>query len=729
MVSARIKKFVGFITLMAFLGSPLMVFVAESRFGDEIRSSEIKSEINTSSDDVPDVDLSELPEIDYDEIINPWYDSKVEMLIVTPNQTFADAITPLMEWKNQKGVKTEIVSDYTSFPGTDKAEKIRNLLKYYYENEDLQWVLLAGDAEESLIPIRYVYNPDVTLVDPPENEYSWGNVYKPTDFYYADLTGSWDDNENGEWGESSIYTKRDDEIDWTPEVYVGRFPADNAVELEQMVNKTLKYEINPYIGDWMNRMLLAGGISTTDPAEDEARLTQYIWQHYTILESNFNHLIRYTSAFTPDVPSLPNNQSGLTEPKFISAFNEGYSTVIFAGHGTPEKFNDAYISDPNVYLKGDAAASSNDYMPSLVYADACSTNAYDKTDDNIGETLIKRPNSGAIGYIGGLRVTWYFEDDNNLEMLNRGNAKLFWEQFFKEKKFQQGKSLFDSKVEYMESDYFTEGGASMDYEWERKNVLTYCLLGDPEIDIYTDRPTAAKNPITSDIYEAQLVSWRIYDANESPVPYARVNLKTVDGKYRTEYADKNGYVEFRLPPGAGEVFNITVTGHNLRLTNFNFTTIADETKPEANGLSWEPENPTVSENLRFSVNAYDSDSGIEHVFVLISNNDFESYNYEEMDIEEDSSDDKYNCSINKLKPDKYSVLIVARDYANNVEMYYDKDFEIEVPTPPMSYILFVIMLLVVGLTATSVVVAYKGRSKYLRTLERVSEKESLITQN
>jgi len=33
------------------------------------------------------------------------------------------------------------------------------------------------------------------------------------------------------------------------------------------------------------------------------------------------------------------------------------------------------------------------------------------------------------------------------------DAKLFWEEFFLNKKFQQGRALFDSKVAYINSDY------------------------------------------------------------------------------------------------------------------------------------------------------------------------------------------------------------------------------------------------------------------------------------
>jgi hypothetical protein len=200
------------------------------------------------------IDLSKLPEID----TNSWYNPKVEMLIITPDdEDFINAVSPLVQWKNNKGLKTIILSNFSEYSGRDDAERIRNMIKSYYERENIKWILLTGDAQENLIPIRNVYNPDVVIVGGDESEYlSWDDYYKPTDYYYADLNGSWDEDNDNIFGESAEYNKNGiDEIEWTPEVYVGRLPAGSATELEIMVNKSLKYETAPNIGNWMNRML------------------------------------------------------------------------------------------------------------------------------------------------------------------------------------------------------------------------------------------------------------------------------------------------------------------------------------------------------------------------------------------------------------------------------------------------------------------------------------------
>ncbi|MFO8019068.1 MAG: C25 family cysteine peptidase, partial [Promethearchaeia archaeon] len=119
----------------------------------------MQSDLSPSNEDfLEDLDLSGLPPINYTTLNEEWYEPKINMLIITPNQTFSDAVEPLKEWKNEKGVKTKILDndDFSKYSGEDKAEKIRNMIKDYYETEDIEWVLLAGDAEDSLIPIRYV---------------------------------------------------------------------------------------------------------------------------------------------------------------------------------------------------------------------------------------------------------------------------------------------------------------------------------------------------------------------------------------------------------------------------------------------------------------------------------------------------------------------------------------------------------------------------------------------
>ena len=668
---------------------------------------------------IPEIELSQLPDIDYSDLNAAWYDQRIEMLIIVNDSSFVDAVTPLMDWKNEKGVKTIILSNYSEYEGRDKAEKIRNMIKDFYEKDNIKWVLLAGDAENDLIPIREVYNPDVIVVGGESEWPSFDDYYKPTDFYYADLTGSRDDNNNSIWGESAEYNGEIDEISWVPEVYVGRLPASNPSELSAMINKTLKYETDPYIGNWMNKMLLAGGVSSgfysgdPDDDEDEARLTEHIWENFVIDEINFTHLTKTTSSFTPSIPASPNSLGSLNSTSFRAEFNSGYSTVIIAAHGAPTTISD----DTGDYYKNtDALSSSNIDMPSLFYADACTTSSYDKGDNNIGESLITRAESGAIGYIGGLRVTWYWDDDEELEKLNRANAKLFWREFFAEKKFQQGMALYDSKVEYMNSDYFTRGETSMELEYQRKNILTYNLLGDPELDVYTKVPTEVPNYFSGNIYEGQFLSFQVKDILERTVPRARIHLRTSSGKYRTIYADAEGFVEFRFPCEAYENYSAIITGHNIVPSYFNFTTLPDTDMPELRTVNHFPLNPTAIDNIAFSFNASDGHSGIESVFLVLSKNNFSDFSLTRLQNGFNENKQEFYVTLNKLEPGEYSYLVITRDYTNKTSIFYEDNLKFSIPKLITDFVLVVVSIMIIGLVGISVVAVIIGMKRHKRNV-------------
>lgn len=677
----------------------LNFFLIFSLLSTSISPSQLK--FSLFADDELNLDLSLLPRANLTQNLEEWYNPKIEMLIITspdkPN--FSEILKPLSDWKNQKGIKTLILSNYSKYPGIDDAEKIRNMIKEYYESENIQWVLLAGDTD--VLPIRYVYNDDTLKITPPQHEVVGNDTYKPTDFYYADLDGNWDDDGDGKWGESSINNQQGiDEIEWTPEVYVGRLPASNDEDLEIMVNKTLKYETDPKIGDWMNSFLLAGVISDypyqteSGIGEDEARLTDYILSNYVPNTMDYVHLIETTSTYDPPNPPFSN----ISNQIFNNNFNDGHSIGMFAGHAAPDIF--ASRSKQTIYTNTNARNSANNNMPTLFYADACTTASFDVGDYSIGEELIKRENAGAIGYVGSLRINYYHEEDTNLEMLNRGNCKLFWREFFFNKNYQPGKTLYDSKVAYLKSDWFKYSNINMTIEWERKNVLTYSLLGDPEVDIYTNIPKSPKNPFTGDIYEGQSFLIYITDINDNVLSNSRINLVSVDGKYRTFYADENGLVSFSLPLGV-DTYNFTITGHNIKPINGSFTTLADTIPPEvSSGPVMVPPIPTVSDNICFTINMTDEGSGLENTFLLISSDNFSSFNFTLFE-KESNTDNLLSCTLNKLDIMAYQYAIVGFDYANNSIILYDiNDFYFEINPPVLSYILISInigLIVILGL--------------------------------
>jgi hypothetical protein len=262
---------------------------------------------------------------------------------------------------------------------------------------------------------------------------------------------------------------------------------------------------------------------------------------------------------------------------------------------------------------------------------------------------------------------------------------------------------------------------STNYHFERKQLLTYCLLGDPELDIYTNRPKLALNPFTKNIYEGQLVTTTIRDVSGKVIPYARIHLKTSNGKYYTTYADINGLASFRLPAQENEVYNVTITGHNLIPSYFNFTALPDNTKPQISGTQIIPKNPSTSDSIIFNIETYDNQSGIESTYLLLSKSNFSTYTYYGLSNEFEENGSSFTLNIDRLEPDEYSYLIVARDYANNTNVFYKSNFTISIPMPIIDYVFIVSIIMIIGVVGISVFFLYKSFHKYSGILKDIAE--------
>lgn len=183
---------------------------------------------------------------------------------VITSKKLAHAFDKIIGLKKQKGLDAGVVciEDIKSDPAFLKGDTISNLnddagkLRAYLmacrqsRDGDL-FVLLAGDS----IPIRYAYEdswytrdykiqycPDTTVL----SELHPSAFALPTDWYYTDLNGNWNKNQDDNIGDSSdLYY-----IDFNPDIYVGRICCKNIKEVENYTYKLLKYEMNPGDGDY-----------------------------------------------------------------------------------------------------------------------------------------------------------------------------------------------------------------------------------------------------------------------------------------------------------------------------------------------------------------------------------------------------------------------------------------------------------------------------------------------
>jgi hypothetical protein len=139
-----------------------------------------------------------------------------------------------LKTQNMPAKIVTVAEIYQNYTGKDKADQVRNFIKYAFANWRTRYVLLAGDGDKGseLVPVRrfktdlyYVYMDNSSLTV---------HEMMAADYYYCALDGDFDGNKNGVYGEPA------DNIDLEPEVAVGRAPVDNKTQVNNFVKKTVQ---------------------------------------------------------------------------------------------------------------------------------------------------------------------------------------------------------------------------------------------------------------------------------------------------------------------------------------------------------------------------------------------------------------------------------------------------------------------------------------------------------
>ena len=277
--------------------------------------------------------------------INDYYD----LIIITPS-IFARHLTKLENHKNKFGVKTKIITldeVYSTmyWQGRDKPEKIKYFIKSAIEEWKIKYVLLVGGRKNHVIasenwwlPVRYSHIEDAEYLVYSEARYL-------SDLYYADIYdengnfSSWDTNGNGIFGEWYDNKSADDIVDLYPDVYVGRLPCRNSLEVKIVVNKITNYEKEKCSESWFRNMVVVGGDTTC--TEENHYEGEYSNQLAIDNMEDFNHIRLWTSWGT------------LTSQKdVIKAINYGCGFLYMAGHGNPWKWQTYPPNDNTTIIVG-----------------------------------------------------------------------------------------------------------------------------------------------------------------------------------------------------------------------------------------------------------------------------------------------------------------------------------------------------------------------------------------
>ena len=362
--------------------------------------------------------------------------------IIAP-ESFVSYLSAFVDWKTTLGfdVFVETLEDiYSDYPTGDGPSKVRSYLNASYNQNSTDYVLLIGDAD--VMPVREV-------VDPAGGP-GLDNGTEPSDLYYECLDGTWDSNGNGFYGEM------DDEVDFMPELMVGRLPVQTADQARSVLSKIIRYEQNPEPGDWLNDFLLIANncFGTNDGP--------------VMTEGYLNQKYLYDSFF--DVYRTYSSDGSLSVSNIVSRLNSGVSIVDFFDHGAYDQWTDSLYTS-------DVSGLTNGNRTMFAFAMACETGAFDVeyVEPVISEAFFRNSNGGAHTYIGATRVAWagYHCFD--------GFHNVYWEYFFEtalEHREASPKLAMQQALHHMVTNFDMEVASTLE------TVYQAIYFGDPSLRMY-----------------------------------------------------------------------------------------------------------------------------------------------------------------------------------------------------------------------------------------------------
>lgn len=215
------------------------------------------------------------------------------MLIIC-NGSFMNAMQSFVQWKKQKGIPTEIVDVST----IGSAAQIKSYVANYYNTIGLTYLLLVGDAPQ--VP------SSTTTAGDSDNDYGY-------------ISGS----------------------DHYPEIFVGRFSAENVSHVSTMVTRSVEYEKTPDIaGSWYKKTI--GIASDQGPGDDN----EMDYEHIRVMQNKLTSYTydQFSEYFDGDQGGA--DATGNPTPSMVqSTIDPGAGVIVYTGHGWDQGWGSSGFSN------------------------------------------------------------------------------------------------------------------------------------------------------------------------------------------------------------------------------------------------------------------------------------------------------------------------------------------------------------------------------------------------
>jgi Peptidase family C25/Propeptide_C25/Peptidase family C25, C terminal ig-like domain/FlgD Ig-like domain len=406
------------------------------------------------------------------------------MLIITPD-AFLGAVSPLYDWKVQKGIPTKLVT--LSDTGSSYAN-IRSYIQNEYELNGISFVLLIGDAPQ-LTP--YAGNSDPS---------------------YSLLAGS----------------------DNYPEVFIGRFSAENTTQVQTQVNRTIYYERDITTADtWCNQGM---GVASAE-GDGIGHGGQSDFVHEDVIRDK---LMAYTYLGVDQI-----YDPGASASQVATAINEGRSITNYTGHGSMTSWGTTGFSNSHVnaltnvnklpYIMS-VACNNGEFQSGTCYAEAWLRASYND-----------QPTGAVAAYMSVISQSWLPPMDAQDEAVDL---------------------LVADQMRTVGGIYFNGSCLMMDLNTSQGPIefKAWTIFGDPSLAMRTAIP----QNLTVNYPAALFLGQDTMDIAVAGVDGALCALSNNGTVYGTGYTDAAGNVTITMdtPPTEPMTLTLTVTAYN-RVTAIN----------------------------------------------------------------------------------------------------------------------------------------------------------------
>ena len=421
--------------------------------------------------------------------------SGADYIIITHSDFMQDAAR-LAQFRETQGLRTLVVdvqSVYDEFSfGIYDPRAIKKFLAYAYANWDSPapaYILLFGDTTHNFD--KLVWNED-------ENKRVKYPTYVPTMMVY---TSSW-----GMCSSDNYFVCVNGD-DLLPDMFIGRLPTNSSEEAKSMVDKIIRYESDPTLGEWRNRICLATG--NGDIFEYS---TQYLYENYVPNRVNVSRIST----------NLGSPYFGSTE-ELVEIINNGAAILNFTGHGGGGVYFDAEL-----FVIDDIKQLNNANKYPIAFSLTCYVGHFDNpTEPSLGEKMLMAPERGIVGHFGSSGRAYIYGD------FYLNNA-LFDELFLKNQK------VLGELTTYAKLGMISQAQAYWDH------VKNFILLGDPATRISlanetveVQLSTTSLNPgdtlsVTGTVKDASFgaIALSVYSEKDSLILTKDVSIS--DGKFSTD---------------------------------------------------------------------------------------------------------------------------------------------------------------------------------------------------